>query len=158
MYIVMEYCAGGTLLSIINNHIRYHSKFTEKQVATTISQLVHAVDYLYKNKIIHRDIKPENIMYVRGAPGVGDGKIKLIDFGAATKLGHGKTINQEMYGAANYMSPEMLRGTYDHKTDVWSIGVIAWLMLTKKQPFEGRNDKDVIDEVLNKILDMQELD
>lgn len=82
-------------------------------------------------------------MFISGppGPGLGDGKIKIIDFGSATKLGRGKKITYECAGTANYMSPEMILGNYSHKTDIWSIGVIAWIMITLKQPYEGETDE-----------------
>lgn len=99
------------------------------------------------NFIIHRDIKPENILFVTGPPGKGDSKIKICDLGCAIKITSRNQWLDEMFGSAYYVSPEMIERQYKFETDVWSAGVVNYLMLNKVVPYDGRTDQ----EILNKI-------
>ena len=86
VYVIFELCKGGELFQDMNKRIHDHNRYTEKQAARIISQMSSAIDYLHKNNIFHRDIKPENILYVHGGENFGNGRLKIIDFGTASKF------------------------------------------------------------------------
>lgn len=156
IYVCFEYCRGGELYNEINLRKKNKQRFTEVQVASIIFQLAKAIAYLHANNIVHRDIKPENILFVSGPPGKGDMKIKVIDFGTAYRLKKGETLS-DFYGSPNYVAPEVIRGRYDLQCDCWSVGVILYIMLTMKLPFDGLDDADVFHSVLRNPLDFDTL-
>lgn len=127
----MEYLQGGDLHSDINKRIDECCRYTDRQIAFIILQVAKAIQYLHANNICHRDIKPENIMFVNGPPGVADGRIKIIDFGTASKF-HQHMMFNETYGSPNYIAPEVINSYYREKCDVWSLGIIMYLLLTLK--------------------------
>ncbi len=134
--IVMEYIAGDNLFKVIANRLYNH--FTEHDAAEIICQLCRAVLFLHKNNVVHRDIKPENILF--GMSGKY-ASLKLIDFG----LSIAATKQKERYrvGSPFYMSPEMLDGKFTFSSDVWSIGVILYVMMTGVHPFPGKTQEEV---------------
>ena len=99
------------------------------------------------NNIMHRDIKPENILFVNGNFGEGNGKIKLIDFGTAMIFEQGEKYS-EFYGSPAYVAPDVVYGRYTEKCDIWSVGVIMYLLLGLKLPFNGLSDEDVMNNAL----------
>lgn len=124
--------------------------FSEKEASYIIRQLLMAVSYLHSNKVMHRDIKPENIMlsYRKTLD------CKLIDFAAATDFKEDEHDNEiplkEVKGTSYYIAPEVISGSYTSKCDMWSIGVILYMLLTGNPPFDGRSDKDVIKQLIKK--------
>lgn len=91
---------------------------------------------------MHRDLKPENILL----DSKNDDAIKLIDFGTAQKFNPNRPMTQT-FGTAYYIAPEVLTSSYNEKCDVWSIGVIMYMLLTGKPPFDGIDDKEIIQKV-----------
>jgi len=89
-----------------------------------------AVNYLHQNNIAHRDIKPENILFVEKK----SLRIKLIDFGCAQKLQPGAYMTQQI-GSPLYIAPEVLKGFYTLKCDVWSVAVVLHILLVNQVPF-----------------------
>lgn len=120
----------------MNEKAKAKARYTEKQSAKIIAQLVKAVDYLHQNDIVHRDVTLENILYVHSGENKGSGRIKLIDFGTAIKMERGTKL-EDVYGSPNYIAPEVLKKCYDFKCDVWSIGIICVKLVTGKMPFEA---------------------
>ena len=104
-----------------------------------------AVNYLHKNMIVHRDIRAENLVFVNRI--TGDLRLKLIDFGTATKFDKDNYLTQA-YGTPYYMAPEVAKGCYSEKADLWSIGVLLHIMLTGKPLFSGTN-KEIIQQVID---------
>jgi calcium-dependent protein kinase len=90
---------------------------------------------LHKQKVTHRDIKPENLLYDNDS-----GLLKIIDFGTATKIKDGKPYTSLM-GTPFYIAPEVIQGSYTELCDVWSCGIILYIMLSGSPPFQGRNQK-----------------
>lgn len=137
IYSIMQYCKGGDLLTDINKRIHNHERYTEKQIQYIMFQLVKGVNYLAQNKVIHRDIKPENVLFVNGPPGRGNGLLKITDFGTAVRLRNPDERLSDFYGTTHYMAPEKVGKNYSFSSDIWSVGVIYYLMLHKRLPYEG---------------------
>jgi calcium-dependent protein kinase len=140
IYIVTEYCNGGDLF----DRIERLKKLSEESARTIISQLAYALAYCHANKIIHRDIKPENILMQ--SDDLDSCKIKLIDFGTAIEYNSSKKL-QDIYGSSYYIAPEVINGCYDEKCDVWSMGVVAYVLLSGCAPFGGRSDTEIMTQV-----------
>lgn len=143
IYVVMEYCNGQSLMESINNKVKDSDRFTEKQIAWVINQIILALSYLHANNICHRDIKPENIMFMGGPPGKGLARVKIIDFGCARYFNKNEKM-RGIYGTSNYVAPEMMLGNYDCKVDIFSVGVLLHAMMTLKLPFNGRTDHEIL--------------
>ncbi|WP_206046585.1 Stk1 family PASTA domain-containing Ser/Thr kinase [Inconstantimicrobium porci] len=128
-YIVMEYIDGKTLKQIIkeNGKVSY-------QTAINIGlKVANALDCAHKNNVIHRDIKPQNIMVT------GDGVVKVTDFGIAKSVDNATiAFTTSVMGSAHYFSPEQAKGSYvDCRTDIYSLGVVMYEMVTGRVPFDG---------------------
>ena len=133
IHIVMEYLKGQDLSKIIS--LKNYNDFSENQMGIIIQQLLKALSFIHSKKIIHRDIKPENILF-------SDKKnlytLKLIDFGLAANSDQEiKTV-----GTPSYMSPEMIDGNVTYVSDIWSVGVIVYQMITGDLPFIGKDDNN----------------
>ena len=148
--LIMEECKGGQLFKKIQ--LKNIIKMTEKEIAKIFKEIMIAVNYLHNRGICHRDLKPENILFLNNEK---NSPIKLVDFGLGKIFGnYGNLYNNEMkciVGTKFYVSPEVLKGKYDQFCDIWSCGVILYLMLSGNFPFYGRND----DEIYDKILEMK---
>jgi len=104
-------------------------------------------DYLHSNNIIHRDLKPENILIDQ------DGHLKLTDFGLAKEKVSDDSKTSSFCGTVEYMSPEMIKGEpYSFSTDLWSLGIILYDMLTGKAPFQAKNRAQLQKKILNDKL------
>jgi len=136
-YIMMEYLQGGELFEAITKA----GSFSEFSAGKIMKQLLAAVNYLHNNNIVHRDLKPENIM-LTSEPKEGNYEIKLIDFGAARQFIPGKKI-KKFIGTSYYIAPEVLKENYDEKCDVWSCGVILYILLCGYPPFNGNTNIDI---------------
>mmetsp|Transcript_36748 Transcript_36748/g.27201 ORF Transcript_36748/g.27201 Transcript_36748/m.27201 type:complete len:212 (-) Transcript_36748:675-1310(-) len=138
IYLVTELCTGGELFDeiIVKQH------FSEVDAAKVIQQVLSAVSYCHKNKVVHRDLKPENILL----DSKNNDIIKIIDFGTSQVFSPDTKLHQAL-GTPYYIAPEVLRGEYDEKCDVWSIGVILYILLCGQPPFNGAKDKDILKKV-----------
>ena len=146
-YIITEYCPEGELF----NEIIKKGRFDEGQTAFIINQILKAICYCHRNHIIHRDIKPENIMITKREKN-GCLQVKLIDFGTAKIFEKGQSENRYV-GSSYYMAPEVLKRKYDEKCDLWSIGVIFYILLTGRPPFDGNDDEEILKNVEIGIYD-----
>ena len=138
LYLIMEECYGGELFDKILKHIEKNEMYSEKQAAKIILQVMSAVEYCHNNGICHRDLKPENLLYLKE----GDEKenpLKVIDFGLSQTLNTKKVLSSKV-GTAYYVSPEILAGKYNEKCDIWSAGVILYVLLSGEPPFNGPSD------------------
>ena len=135
-YVVNELAAGGELYDQIVN-LQF---FTENNAAIIMKQLLSAVYYLHSNNIVHRDLKPENILMETSK--VGDYTIKLIDFGAA--VSYTKHKMKEVTGTPYYIAPEVLKNSYTNKCDLWSCGVILYILLCGYPPFNAPSEAEIL--------------
>ena len=135
MYIVSEYCKGGELFDVIEKK----GNFTEKDACTIMKQLMSAICYSHQNNIIHKDLKPENILMDKDKD---DLAIKIIDWGCAETIKTMK-VSDNADGTIYYIAPEVLRGEYNEKCDVWSCGVIFYILLCGYPPFDGDTDEQI---------------
>ena len=142
--LIMEECKGGELFERIIRNIEKHKNYSEKTAAKIFKQLISAIAYCHSQGICHRDLKPENILFLSEEE---DSPIKVIDFGLSKIFGaYNNIINNEMtsfVGTAYYVSPEVLQGKYNEKCDIWSAGVILYIMLNGEPPFNGSNDTEI---------------
>ena len=141
VYIVSEYCKGGELFDIISKK----GSFTEKDACVIMKQLMSAICYSHQNNIVHRDLKPENILMDNDTD---DLTIKLIDWGCAQTIKSAKQSKQAD-GTAYYIAPEVLKGEYDEKCDIWACGVIFYILLCGYPPFNGETDDEIYEAVLS---------
>lgn len=141
-FLSTEYCKGGELFYYIVKQDNKH--LTEGEAALIMRQGFSAIKYLHENSICHRDIKPENfLLYKEKDPD----NIKLIDFGLAKKLSKNEIMNNPN-GTAYYIAPEVLKGEYTLKWDVWSMGVVLYIMMCGRPPFKGKTNPEIINNVL----------
>ena len=142
IYFVMEYCSGGDLYDRITN---METTFTEEETALIMEKLFLAINHCHYNGVVHRDIKPENIMYSSSQP---KSEVKLIDFGLAKVVHQSELHKQDLkletvVGTPYYVAPEVLLGDYSKSCDIWSLGVIMYLLLSGELPFGGDNTPEI---------------
>ena len=139
-HIVTEFCSGGELFEIIVKN----GRITESMVARYMKKMLRAINHLHIKNICHRDLKPQNFLFASEA---ADSELKLIDFGLAHRFSdnlYKKKMNMETFvGTPHFIAPEILKGKYDKKCDIWSLGIIMCLMLTGTYPFIGSNNNQV---------------
>lgn len=129
-FIVSEYMKYGELYDFIVER----GSISEIEVKQIVRQLFLAVNYLHQHNLVHRDIKPENILISNKSPM----EIKITDFGFATFTQHNTQLT-EVLGSPIYMPPEIVKGEqYDNRVDVWSAGVVTYVLITGKPPFYGK--------------------
>ena len=139
-YIVSELCKGGELFDKITEK----GCFKEAEACPIMLQIVSAICYSHSNRIVHRDIKPENIMLEK--TNNDNLLIKLIDWGGARYFSKNKKMST-IKGTPYYIAPEVLKEVYDEKCDIWSIGVIFYVLLCGYPPFNGDTDIEIMQNV-----------
>ena len=149
LYLIMEECKGGEVFDKIIEHIQSKKMYTEKVAAKIFIQMMSAVDYCHNNGICHRDLKPENLLYLNEGSEI-DNPIKVIDFGLSQIITQSNKLKTKV-GTAYYVAPEILQGSYTEKCDIWSAGVILYILLSGSPPFNGPNDNAIY----NKIAKME---
>jgi calcium-dependent protein kinase len=135
-HLVTEYLQGGELFDFIVKS----KQLNEPLVANLMRQLLGAVAYCHSNNIVHRDLKPENLLLDSRTL---YSNIKVIDFGTSSLLETNKSLKQR-YGTSYYIAPEVIKGKYNEKCDLWSCGVILYILLCGKPPFYGKADEDIL--------------
>ena len=137
-YIIMEYCSGGDLYSYLEKR---KFKLSEKRVCDIIHKMCAAVYYIHSYGIAHRDLKPENVLMTDDTD---DADIRILDFGLSKIIGPDEKCT-EPYGTLTYVAPEvLLEEPYTKAVDLWSLGVITYLMLTGTLPFDDPNSEEEI--------------
>ena len=145
-YIMMEICEGGELFEAISQQ----GSFSEGDCANIMKSLLSAVNYLHGKNIVHRDLKPENIMLTKNLSKMKNKKyeIKLIDFGTAKQFEPHQKLNK-FIGTSYYIAPEVLKENYNEKCDIWSCGVILYILLCGYPPFNGNSNVDIYHNIQN---------
>jgi len=141
--IVMELVNGGELF----NKIVEKGSYSEEEARNVIRQLIEGVDYLHNKGIAHRDLKPENLLCSENERGM---VIKIADFGLSKAFLNGSMLGTSC-GTPDYAAPEVLRmeGTYDNSVDMWSVGVITYVVLSGYLPFYGKTQPQLFEKILN---------
>lgn len=139
-YVATEYCSGGDLFGEISQM----PVFTEAKVASIVFQLLSALSYCHEKGVIHRDLKPENILLVDKANNL---TIKVGDFGSSCIVSSESRI-RGCFGSSYYLAPEVFCSSYDEKCDIWSVGIIMYIILTGRPPYKGQDSNAIIKEVL----------
>lgn len=139
-YIVMQFIKGQSLESLICSQ----EKLTPRKIVELMEPVCHALDYAHKHGIVHRDIKPANILLDES------GKPFILDFGVARIETSNMTQTGSVVGTPSYMSPEQIMGkTVDSRSDVFSLGVILYELLTGQRPFMGENISTIVYKIVN---------
>jgi len=139
IFLVLELATGGELF----DQIISKGTYSERDAASIIRQILEAVAYMHSNGIAHRDLKPENLLVT----GENQDVIKISDFGLSKDFGNDNL--KTSCGTPDYVAPEVLRGTnYDNSVDVWSVGVITYILLCGFPPFYGNNDQQIFNKIL----------
>ena len=140
----MEYCSGGELF------LRAMSRdcFSESEASSIIYKIATAISHCHSIGIVHRDLKPENILYESKAD---FSDIKIIDFGLSRKFMTDDHLHS-VVGSPYYVAPEVLKGDYSHKCDIWGIGVLTYFLLSGHPPFVSNNRKDIFEKIKNEKI------
>lgn len=144
LHLVTDLCNGGELFDKIVERSSSDNGvpcFSEEEAARILYQILTAVSYMHKRGVVHRDIKPENILFDSKDE---ESPIKIIDFGLARKhySSFGEPPMRTIVGTPYYIAPEVLRKKYDNSCDLWSVGVLAYILLCGYPPFNGRNNDE----------------
>ena len=145
-YLITEYCKGGDLFDLIKKK----RTFSELSASYIMFQIFRALIYCHNtHHLVHRDIKPENIVVFRKNNATDDlYDVKLIDFGISKIFNKVEKKNDnKIIGSLKYMAPEVFEGKYDEKCDIWSCGVILYILVMEEYPFNGKDDKEIIKKI-----------
>merc|ERR1719433_2388287 len=151
-YIVSECCTGGELFDRI---VDKKTLITEKKAAKLIETMLLAVKYCHERNIVHRDLKPENFVFKSSS---AEAEMVLIDFGCA-KVVDDREEYKDLVGTPYYLAPESAAGHKYTRTgavlkasDIWSIGVIAYVLMTGRPPFNGRSNNEIFSAIIKKKI------
>ncbi|OXB71805.1 UNVERIFIED_CONTAM: hypothetical protein H355_004657, partial [Colinus virginianus] len=131
------------LYEVYEDKRNFYLKFSEGDAAVIMQQVLSGCTYLHKHNIVHRDLKPENLLLESKSK---DALVKIVDFGLSAHLELGGKMRERL-GTAYYIAPEVLRKKYDEKCDVWSCGVILYILLCGYPPFGGQTDQEILKRV-----------
>jgi predicted Ser/Thr protein kinase len=139
-YITMEFVEGRSLQTMIDAH----QPFPVSRIMKLMEQVCSALDFAHQHNVVHRDIKPANLMLT------SDDVVKITDFGTAKILQFGTAQTAHVMGTPSYMSPEQVKGKpVDGRSDIFSLGVILYELMTGEKPFPGQNITTVIYKIIN---------
>ncbi|KAJ0240754.1 Calcium-dependent protein kinase 18 [Hirschfeldia incana] len=147
VYIVMELCEGGELLDRIL--AKKDSRYTEKDAAVVVRQMLKVAAECHLRGLVHRDMKPENFLFKSTEE---DSSLKATDFGLSDFIKPGMKF-KDIVGSAYYVAPEVLKRRSGPESDVWSIGVITYILLSGRRPFWDKTQDGIFSEVMRKQPD-----
>ncbi|KAK8632612.1 hypothetical protein V6N13_073002 [Hibiscus sabdariffa] len=145
VHVVMDLCEGGELF----DRIVQRGHYSERKAAELARIIVSVVEACHSMGVMHRDLKPENFLFVNEDE---DSPLKVIDFGLSTFFKPGDTLT-DVVGSPYYVAPEVLKRCYGPEADVWSAGVIIYILLCGVPPFWGETEGEIFEEVLKGQLD-----
>jgi len=141
-YMVTEACEKGELF----DYLIQSQRLTEHVTAHIMLQMLSAVCFCHEKNIVHRDLKPENLL-IDSIAANGEVTIKVIDFGTSTLFTGGAQKMRARLGTPYYIAPEVLNMEYDEKCDLWSCGVILYILLSGQPPFPGQTDEEIMNAI-----------
>ncbi|KAF3670760.1 Calcium-dependent protein kinase 2 [Capsicum annuum] len=147
VHVVMELCTGGELF----DRIIKRGHYSERQAAELARTIVGVVEACHSLGVMHRDLKPENFLFVNDEE---NSPLKTIDFGLSMFFKPGQ-IFDDVVGSPYYVAPEVLRKRYGPEADIWSAGVIIYILLSGVPPFWGESEEEIFDEVLHGDIDFE---
>lgn len=147
VHLVMEVCEGGELF----DRIVAHGHYSERAAANIVKTIVQVVQICHEHGVIHRDLKPENFLF---SDKTEDSALKAIDFGLSVFFKPGQRFS-EVVGSLYYIAPEVLNKNYGPEVDVWSAGVILYILLSGVPPFWAENDEGIVQAILKSSVDFQ---
>ncbi len=143
-YIITDFCSCGELY----NQIKL--QYTENQLAVLFYQVLSGLCYLHDKNIVHRDLKLENILISEIEKDKETNEkyfwVKIIDFGTA-KIFEKNKNEKAVVGSSYYIAPEVLHKNYNEKCDTWSVGVILYMLIVGRAPFDGQNDEEILENI-----------
>ena len=137
--IVMEKSKGEELFEVLIKK----KNFSERQACLIAKEILLVLAYLHDKGVIHRDLKPENVLLEEYGQGFG---VKVVNYLSAVKVVKGSLVTG-LVGTAYYVAPEVVQGVYNEKCDLWSLGVILFMLLSNYPPFDGHSDKEILEKV-----------
>ncbi|XP_042405520.1 CDPK-related kinase 3-like isoform X3 [Zingiber officinale] len=141
VYVVMELCEGGELLERI---LSRGGRYTEEDAKAIVIQILRVVAFCHLQGVVHRDLKPENFLFANKDE---NSQMKLIDFGLSDFVKPDERLN-DIVGSAYYVAPEVLHRSYSTEADIWSIGIITYILLCGSRPFWARTESGIFRAVL----------
>ncbi|CAI0404116.1 unnamed protein product [Linum tenue] len=136
IHLVMELCVGGELFHLLEKH----GRFCESEAKVLFRDLMQVVLHCHEIGVVHRDLKPENILLATNS---SSSQIKLADFGLATYVQPAGQNLKGTVGSPFYIAPEVLSGGYNQSADIWSAGVILYILLSGMPPFWGKTKSQI---------------
>ncbi|KAJ8445738.1 hypothetical protein Cgig2_026065 [Carnegiea gigantea] len=147
VYLVMELCEGGELF----DRIVAKGHYSERAAAQVVRTILQVVQVCHKNGVIHRDLKPENFLFSNKSEGA---TLKAIDFGLSIFFRQDQRFN-EIVGSPYYMAPEVLRRNYGPEVDIWSAGVILYILLCGVPPFWAETEEGIAHAIVKGVIDFE---
>lgn len=148
VYLVTDLCRGGELFELLSSGKNQGFVFREDRAASLLRDMLRAVKYLHFKGIVHRDLKLENFLFEGDS---SSSPLVLIDFGLSKHFDPHERMRQRV-GSCYYTAPEVLAGDYDYRCDLWSLGVICYMLLSGTPPFGGKTPDDIHNSTLTKPL------
>lgn len=146
VHLILEYCKGGDLFT----KVKEKDDFSEPTASMICRKIASVLAFAHSKGIMHRDLKPENILLVSRD---SDTDIRVADFGSSAIFSPGEKLNQ-LVGSPLYIAPSVLKHNYGFEADLWSLGVVLYIVLGGFPPFWGGNNKEIFHNVLNDPLNM----
>ena len=160
LYIITELYSGGDLFDFIDQSTMEdkYGCLSERNAISIMKALLESIRYLHDKNIVHRDIKPENVLFSSNPYNSANtgSLVRLVDFGFSKYHGlHDQRMRTKL-GSPYYMSPDILNGSYDRSVDLWSAGVVCYIMLCGYPPFSGDTDSEIYDAIKKGIIVFEE--